>query len=907
MTERPPAPRPQATEAGWIPPAPRAAALLDHLARVWPARTPSRPVAGLPPAAADALRGPRHSAPYRRAAQALDRAAPGWPETAASLIADTAPAGLSPLLTRLCSLLAHRPLARPEPLLRLLGRPHLDPEAALWALVALSGTDTPAVRAVWLDHLRARVAADPPRPDSAAWFAFARAALAHWLSWPDFRECLTRGRLLPSDPGATYRPALERLGLWADATFAKWYREVVYEAAAQPDVALSLEAAGWIRDFPGEPYLWDALAGLDEQPDSWWPLYVLRWVSGVDPADEQVRARLAEFSGPSLCLLSLLRPDLSAAAAPALGAPRHEAVIRWLRSCGPTAPLDRRWVEAVLRPWAAAAGEAYTIAVGSLCALEPPPDFSDDPDPRARRRAFLRSHLLPTFDRVVDTLFYVHAARGRHLDVVCASAARGRPTAIRCLALCPDRAAEVAPVLFRLAREGAQQARAAALAALTTLREHLGLQDLDHLQRRLDLASAWADSGLEGRPARIWWDLASHRLKLSVADGRVTLQAFSGCRRLNSLPAAVRADPAYAEVRRARAELQRSYRYFRRRLEAAMVEGHRFSGRELGLLLRNPIVRSLLSRLILLADDEPYLWQAADPLEESPPDAVTRAAFVSIAHPVGLLCRSALDHWQERIASAHIPQPFKQAFREIYLLGEGEGQALECPRFSGRPLIARRAFALLRARGYSPRRGVALKEWPRAGLRAHLRWAAPGEDAGRLLADEQAVESVTSGSLWFARDDGTPLPLGAVPPVVLSETLRDADLVASRAAAGELGFSSEETLRMRAAIVRYLARALGLTNIYVSDDSPHVLIEGRRDTYRVHLGSGSVLLESSRRSLDLGAVRSQQLETLVSESMDSTTSRIIAIIGALAHDHQISDPAFLRQLRPPDPEERRHA
>ena len=75
-----------------------------------------------------------------------------------------------------------------------------------------------------------------------------------------------------------------------------------------------------------------------------------------------------------------------------------------------------------------------------------------------------------------------------------------------------------------------------------------------------------------------------------------------------------------------------------------------------------------------------------------------------------------------------------------------------------------------------------------------------------------------------------------------------------------------------------------------------MIVEGKRAMYRVHLGSGSVLLEQSRRHLDLGSLRGQPLEALVSESMDTFTARILGIIGALSHDDQIDEPGFLSQL-----------
>ena len=245
---------------------------------------------------------------------------------------------------------------------------------------------------------------------------------------------------------------------------------------------------------------------------------------------------------------------------------------------------------------------------------------------------------------------------------------------------------------------------------------------------------------------------------------------------------------------------------------------------------------------------------------------------------------------------ARIPQPFKQVFREVYLVAESERAATSCERFSGYPLVARRAFALLRGRGYSPRRGDALKEWPLHHLRARLQWARPEEDAGRLLAQTGISDPVTSGPVSFETDAGRPVSLAEVPPVVFSETLRDADLLVSRAAAGELGFTSEETRRLRSSLVRYLARALDLTNVYVGDKHLHVIVEGARALYRVHLGSGSVLLENTRRHLDLRSVTTEQVGELLAEGMDSLTARILGIIGALSRDGEITDPSFLRQL-----------
>lgn len=866
------------------------------LAEAWPERRQARLCAGLPPEAAQAVmpRG-RHSA-CTRAARHLDRHVPGWPELAAELVVTQAGQPANDGLRRLCALLSRRPVADPRSLIWAASSTD-DPEMKLWALTALAGTDTADVRGFWLNDLRQRVRAEVPEPDAALWFSFIRAFLGGWLSYADFRNCLTQGRVLTvSEPDGDYPRALTRLGLDGHPTFTKWYRQVVYEVAHQPDVALSYAAGGWIRDFPGEDYFWEALASLNRRADSWWPLHVVRWATGVEAGDERVISRFCDVSPITLCLVSLLRPDLCSAAGSAAVAPHHVDAVRWLRTASPAMPLDFRVIETRVRPWAEQLGEAMMLACGALCSVEPPDDFPGGDDAMLRRRECVRS-LLPEFDRVMENVSCLHALRKEHFGLLVQQARANQAGAIRALSLWPEKAEQAAPVLFRLAREGTQSARRAARQSLEVLRAQAGAVDLTELERRVDLASAWADGGLDGRPAKVWWDIAGYRVKLSVASGKVVVHVFSGAQRLAGIPKAVRGAPEHEEIRRARAELARSYRYFGARFEAAMVEGVGFSGRSFGALLANPVVRSLVSRLVLVVDGSPQAWAPADPLmEEAPTTQFAEASEVAIAHPLELARLNDLAAQQQRVINEGISQPFKQVFREVYTVGEEEREALCCERFAGRALIARQAFALLRSRGYSPRGGEAVKEWPTRRLLAHLRWAGEGEDAGRLLALTATKETVTSGGVWFEDEAQRPVGLAALDEIVLSETLRDADLLVSRAAAGELGFTSRETLRLRATLVRCLARLLELTTVYVSDDAAHVLVDGRRALYRVHLGSGSVLLEESRRHLDLGQVAAEAIGDLLGEGMDAGTARVLATVQTLARDDQITEPAFLRQL-----------
>ncbi len=871
------------------------AEVIQTLDRVWPARLPTRQIAGLPPEIAQGLLGRGKRGPLIQAARQLDRALPGWPEQAAAFLTSN---GLTDeKAKRLCALLALRPLRQPEALMQTFTS-STDPEARLWLLAAVSGTDTSAVRTFWLTQLRRAVEVQPPAPEAALWFSFLRAFRGGWLSYQDFRDSLLQGSVLSvADPTGDYPRSLARLGLEDDAQFTKWYRQVVYDVTSEPDVSLSFGAGGWIRDFPGEDYFWEAVRGLSSKPDSWWPLHMLCYTCGINPEDPSFLARLGRLQPIILCLISLLRQDLCPAIARVTTAPNHEAAVAWLTTTSPTRPLDLRWLETRMRPWVEHLGETMTLAAGALCSVDPPADFPGPDDPLLRRREFVRTDLLPEFDWLMDNVLCIYALRNEHFDILCQRARKGHLTAIRALSLWPEQAAASAPLLFELSRGGSRPCRRAASESLEVLRAQARISDLTDYEKRLDLACAWADSGLEGKPSRIWWDVGGYRVKLSVAPGNVAVHVYSGHRRLAGLPKAVREHEDYPEIRNARANLAHSYRYFRRRFEEAMVEEVRYRGSEFATLLSNPVVRSLVSRLILLCDGSPFLWIPSDPLDEAKlPTELRDATEVMIAHPVALGACGVLDEWQQRVLDAHVSQPFKQVFREVYLPSEAERAAFACARFSGYQIVPRRAFALLRSRGYSPGRGDATKEWPNTDLHAIIRWALPEQDVGRLIADPKTVETLTTGHVCFFDSSGRSLLLGKAPPIMFSETVRDTDLLVSRAAAGEMGLTSEETLRLRTTLVRYLTRSLGLTNVYLADDSAHALVEGERAMYRVHLGSGSVLLENTRRHLHLGAATINPLGEVMSESIDSMTSRVLAVIAILSRDGEIIDQDFIAQL-----------
>ncbi len=755
-------------------------AMFAAIWRTWRGGLHLRQRAGLPELAWAALgvTGPR--AKLRRSAKRLDETTPGWVERAAAAASEAAMAGDGgERIAVACALVGTRPLRDTEALGEALYHSMTREDSRFWLLLAHAGTDTADVRSTWRHALTHWQEEDNPDARSISWLAFVRCLLGGWLSWSDFREAVAVGRLqAAAGEGPQLRRALEAVGIWSHPRFARWYRQAVYEASHQPDVTVSFETVNWIRDFPGEGYLWQGLSMLEERLDNWWPLYLVRWSSGCDPDSPATRARLAELSPVTLCALSVLRPDFAEAVGAALGSPLHAAAVSWLTGTKSRESVDLEWVEGALKEWARVTGGPFVEAMGGLCSLTPPQDYLPRFGEDARRRSFLRSQLVPEMNRLMDNLLYVHAVRGRHFGVILREARRRRPAAVRALALWPTRAKDSAPTLLELARGAAGPFRDAARETLAVLAARAGAQDLAEFERRMDLAEAWADGGLEGKWARVW-DIAGYRVRLAMADGEVVVRVFSSHRPLAGVPDRVRRHHFWQEVVEAKARLAEQQRYFRQRMEEGMTAGIRYAGRDFSLLLHSPVVRSLASRLVLRMDGEEVLWTfLGEPNESLPPARLYEVEEVEVVHPVYLA--------KERIIRERIAQPFKQVFREVYLLGEEEAGRDACERFAGHRIRPRQAFALLKQRGYAPKRGMAVKEWHSCGVRAYLEWAGEGEEAGKLLgsATGRAADATRRGPAGGVQRDAA----GCRPAGVAGGLRRDGvHLRGDEAAAGGAG------------------------------------------------------------------------------------------------------------------------
>jgi len=418
-------------------------------------------------------------------------------------------------------------------------------------------------------------------------------------------------------------------------------------------------------------------------------------------------------------------------------------------------------------------------------------------------------------------------------------------------------------------------------------------------------------------PIRLEWameaeavrDLAEGPVSATVGDTIVTLSidawgdpalvAVKGGKALKTIPPALRKDPVAGPLIERKSAIGKQGSRIRLSLEAAMCRGDLFAVDELRELMAHPVIRPILAALVLMTEDADLLGYPVDggAALERYDGAVQRLPVdqkVRIAHPHDLLSTGAWEHWQHECFRHERIQPFKQVFRELYVLTEAEKKDAYCSqRYSGHQINRGQAMGIFNKRGWvgHPDEGDVRKTFHAEGITISLNF-----DYGYTTPGD--VEGLTIDVIGATRrNDYKSLPLSEVPARVFSEAMRDLDLVVSVAHQGGVDpEASTSTVQMRGALVREAAALLKLPNVRLQGET-HVIVEGKLGTYSVHLGSATVHRMPGGH-LCIVPVHSQHRGRVFLPFMDSDprTAEVVSKVIMLAKDQEIKDPVILEQI-----------
>lgn len=402
-------------------------------------------------------------------------------------------------------------------------------------------------------------------------------------------------------------------------------------------------------------------------------------------------------------------------------------------------------------------------------------------------------------------------------------------------------------------------------------------------------------SDLRNGPVVVTVDSVSVALAIDSL-GNPTISIERDGKPLKNVPAQYRKHADVKALHERKKSVTEQASRMRRSLEQAMCRGDEFSGDEITTLLTHPVLAPMLEALILVGDGlMGYPVESGHALlrYDGATQPITASTLLRIVHPHDLLITDEWHLWQRGCFLAEYIQPFKQVFRELYVLTEAENQeGTISRRYAGHQVQPNQAVALLGSRGWvtHPGEGVS-RTFHDEQISAHLTFL----QAFYTPAD---MEGLTLEDVIFTRPGSwKPLPLIDIPPRMFSEVMRDLDLVVSVAHRGGIDpESSASTIDMRAALIRETCALLKIENVNLKGH--HVLIEGQLGSYSVHLGS-AVVHRQPGGALCIIPVHAQHRGRLFLPFADDDpkTAEVVSKTLLLARDQMIKDPTILDQIQ----------
>ena len=377
-------------------------------------------------------------------------------------------------------------------------------------------------------------------------------------------------------------------------------------------------------------------------------------------------------------------------------------------------------------------------------------------------------------------------------------------------------------------------------------------------------------------------------------QGKAAITVIKDGKTQKSIPAKYKKHKDVLKLQNNKAYLKKQYQRTRASLENAMMHEQEFTAVELKNIFLHPVVSAMLSKLVLThtTNQASGFWKQGE-LEDCHGEVVPvhdNDTFV-VAHPSHLYQNVTWDLYQKYAFDQQLVQPFKQIFRELYLITQNELEAgIKSERYQGHQIQPQKTVALLKTRGWTVSHEEGLqkvyhKKGYRVTLFAMADWFSPADIEAPTLEDIR----------FYSLNDAKPILLKDIDPVIFSEVMRDIDLVVSVAHVGGVDpEASHSTLQMRAVLAKESARLFKADNITVKER--HILIKGQLGDYSIHLGSGMV--SKNGLQLSLIPVHSQHRGRLFLPFIDDDpkSAEIISKMKLLAEDRTIKDPTILAQI-----------
>lgn len=289
---------------------------------------------------------------------------------------------------------------------------------------------------------------------------------------------------------------------------------------------------------------------------------------------------------------------------------------------------------------------------------------------------------------------------------------------------------------------------------------------------------------------------------------------------------------------------------------------------------------------------------------------------VSLWHPIGV-DRQVVFLWREFMVKHEILQPIKQAFREVYIITDAEvNTSTYSNRYASHILNKDHCYALAKGR-----------LWSVSGLinDGKLSFSIPQKKLKVEFWSSEVNLSEYSkfyGSLHISTDqvrfykDKELIELIEVPAIIFSEVMRDIDLFVGVTSIGndpswyDRGLQNANSYwseYVNSELKGYSITRLEILSSLISKlkiskscsiEGKYLKVQGKRRSYKIHIGSGNILMEPNDQYLCIVANRehSSTKKLFIPFEGDHLLSIIISKAFLLADDDKITDSTILRQI-----------
>ncbi|WP_086481911.1 DUF4132 domain-containing protein [Oceanospirillum sanctuarii] len=351
--------------------------------------------------------------------------------------------------------------------------------------------------------------------------------------------------------------------------------------------------------------------------------------------------------------------------------------------------------------------------------------------------------------------------------------------------------------------------------------------------------------------------------------------------------------------------------------------------------LNHGLISLFASRLIWNLDGVPALchngqWQNAKGesifADENGFNAVTS---ITLWHPLDSISDEVLA-WRDRLDQLEIRQPVKQAYREIYILTDAEintrvysnrmaAHILKQHQFNSLSALRGWKYSLLGSYDDGRDGEIASKPLPAYNMQAQF-WINEILDDNDNFNDAGIWFYVATDQLRFVNAEDEAIPMVDIPPLVLSEVMRDLDLFVGVASVGNdpqwqdggpdgrreyrdywqsysFGDLSEVAKTRKTVLERLLPRLKIRDKVVI--DGKFLLVTGTRHTYKIHIGSGNILIAPNDRYLCIVPGRGKDKnvdQVFLPFEGDNGLSIVLSKAFMLVEDDKITDETILSQL-----------